>query len=224
MIGIWKTQVFLSLLLAATVYPQEDIIGTWNQLIEQDEEDVDASSILKIKADGTMELVIEGHFASDSIEIGEDVVEELLDIPFFTEGFGISILVQGSWQATETQITFSPFEVSVHIDGLSSQAFFEGLARDMVAALAVKLEISEADLPTYEQETVALLLEDINPQELEELFSSAFAEDWNVQFSFDEERLIFTDEFGLEETAYTRVEIRSAVLTTSWGGVKAMPR
>jgi len=91
MIGIWKTQVFLSLLLAATVYPQEDIIGTWNQLIEQDEEDVDASSILKIKADGTMELVIEGHFASDSIEIGEDVVEELLDIPFFTEGFGISI-------------------------------------------------------------------------------------------------------------------------------------
>ena len=224
MIGIWKTQVFLSLLLAATVYPQEDIIGTWNQLIEQDEEDVDASSILKIKADGTMELVIEGHFASDSIEIGEDVVEELLDIPFFTEGFGISILVQGSWQATETQITFSPFEVSVNIDGLSSQAFFEGLARDMVAALAVKLEISEADLPTYEQETVALLLEDINPQELEELFSSAFAEDWNVQFSFDEERLIFTDELGLEETAYTRVEIRSAVLATSWGAVKAMPR
>ena len=224
MIGIWKTQVFLSLLLAATVYPQEDIIGTWNQLIEQDEEDVDASSILKIKADGTMELVIEGHFASDSIEIGEDVVEELLDIPFFTEGFGISILVQGSWQATETQITFSPFEVSVHIDGLSSQAFFEGLARDMVAALAVKLEISDADLPTYEQEMVALLLEEINPQELEELFSSAFAEDWNVQFSFDEERLIFTDEFGLEETAYTRVEIRSAVLTTSWGAVKAMPR
>ena len=102
--------------------------------------------------------------------------------------------------------------------------FFEGLARDMVAALAVKLEISEADLPTYEQETVALLLDEINPQELEELFSSAFAEDWNVQFSFDEERLIFTDELGLEETAYTRVEIRSAVLTTSWGAFKATQR
>ena len=56
------------------------------------------------------------------------------------------------------------------------------------------------------------------------MFSSAFDEDWNVQFSFDEERLIFTDEFGLEETAYTRVEIRSAVLTTSWGAFKAMQR
>jgi len=89
MIGIWKTQVFLSLLLVATVYSQEGIIGTWNQLTQEDEEDVDASSILTIKADGTMELVIEGHFASDSIEIGEDVVEELPDIPFFTEGFGI---------------------------------------------------------------------------------------------------------------------------------------
>ena len=70
-----------------------------------------------------MELVIRGHFASDSIEIGEDVVEELTNIPFFTEGFDISILVQGSWQATETQITFSPFEVGVHIDGLSSGDF-----------------------------------------------------------------------------------------------------
>ena len=94
----------------------------------------------------------------------------------------------------------------------------------MVAALEVKLEISETDLQTYEQETIALLLDEINPQELEELFSSAFDEDWNVQFSFDEERLIFTDEFGLEETAYTRVEIRSAVLTTSWGAFKAMQR
>ena len=221
---IWKMQVFLTLLLATTVYSQEGIIGTWNQLLEEDEEDFGASSILKIKADGTMELVIEGHFAPDSIEIGEDVIEELPDIPFFTEGFGISILVQGSWEATETQITFSPFEVSVHIDGLSSQEFFEGLARDIVAALAVNLEISEADLPTYEEETGALLLEELNPQELEELFSSAFAEDWNVQFSFDEERLIFADEEGLEDTAYVRVELSSAVVGTSWGDIKAMMR
>jgi hypothetical protein len=221
---IWKMQVFLTLLLATTVYSQEGIIGTWKQLIEEQEEDFGASTILKIKADGTMEFVIEGDFDPDFIEFSKDVVEALPGIPVLTEVVPLAILVQGSWKATETQFTFSPFEVGVFFDGLSSQEFFEGFVRDIVAALAVELEISEADLPTYEEETVALLLEDLYPQGLEEMLSADLLEDWTVQFSFDEERLIFTDEFDLEGTAYVRAELSSAVVGTSWGDVKAMLR
>ena len=56
------------------------------------------------------------------------------------------------------------------------------------------------------------------------MLSADLLEDWTVQFSFDEERLIFTDEFDLEGTAYVRAELSSAVVGTSWGDVKAMLR
>lgn len=222
---IWQMQIFLwSLLLTTTVHSQEGLIGTWHQIIEEEEEDAAGSFVLKLKADGTMEFDIKAHFGPDFLDIGEDEAGELPDIPFFTEGFWISIVIPGSWEATETQITFSVGTASVAFNGLSSGAFVEGLARDVAAARAVELEVSEADFPAYEEEAVALLLEELDPQELEELFSSNFAEDWDVQFSLDEERLIFIDEFGFEEAAYVRAEISSAVVGISWGQLKARGR
>jgi hypothetical protein len=222
-VGKMQLFVFTALLLATAAHAQEGLVGTWEQVIE--EEGVDASALLTIKEDGTAELIAEVQFGPEFVGLFlEDVeLDELPDIPFFTEGFSLRVVVNGRWEVTGSQLTLSGGEVSVAIDGLTLEEFFVGTAREMAVALAEEQEISEEDYPAFEESVVSLFMLQIDLEEFEEIFSSEFADDKTSEFSLADDTLILMDEDDFE-TEYRRAGPVSAVAPTSWGQVKAAAR
>lgn len=223
-IGKRQLFAFTALLLATAAHAQDGLVGTWEHVIEE-EEGVGASALLTIKEDGTAELIAEVQFGPEFVDLflGDGELDELPDIPFFTEGFSMRFVINGRWEVTDTQFALSEGEVSVTIDGLTVEEFFVGIAQEMAVALAEEQEISEEDFPAFEESVVTLFMLQIDLEEFEEIFSSEFAEDKISEFSLAGDTLILMDEDDFE-TEYRRVGPVSAVAPTSWGQVKAAGR
>jgi hypothetical protein len=149
-IGKMRLFAFTALLLATVTHAQDGLVGTWNEVIEE-EEGVEGSASLIIKEDGTAELIAEVQFGPEFVDLFLDdgELDAVPDISFFTEGFSMQIVVTGRWEVTGTQLTLSEGEVSVTLDGLTVEEFFIGMAREMSAILAEEQEISEEDFPAF---------------------------------------------------------------------------
>ena len=115
------------------------------------------------------------------------------DIPFFTEGFNMGLVLTGGWEVTDTQLTFTATKVSMDLNGRSVEEFFVGLVNDIIAALAEEEGLSEED-----GELIALeesLLEEFSAEaakEFEEDMISEFSEALVTEFSVTGDTLILT--------------------------------
>ena len=208
---------FLCLLALPLAAQEEALHGTWEGTIV-DEEGSKITTRLTFEADGT--------FARDqNIEGGEGDVES----PIGT----LSAQFTGTYRVTGDSLWIDIVELYYIVDdekmnpvefGEFVKEFFIGFARG-VARLAADLEgVSDEDYPAFEQALVDEFLAEFDEDEFSAEFEFGGSEGINSTYAIEGGTLSITtttEEGGVETLELHRIDVASAVVQTTWGGLKA---
>ena len=135
--------LFVALATTSAICAQEDeLVGTW-ELIMDPEEGIEGGERLTLEADHTFEIVFEAEFGPEFLNggFGEDAEgdvgsfdiddEELPDIPLFREGFSLRVVIRGTWEAEDGELTLRFEEIEIALDDMSVEDFLVAAARDL---------------------------------------------------------------------------------------------
>ena len=226
--------LFVSLAISSAVCAQDELVGTWEQIIDP-EEGIEGSARLTLEADHTFEIVLESEFDSEFLNGGfveegteedteEDVAdfdiddEELPDIPLFREGFRLTIVIRGTWEAQDEELTLRFEEVEIAFDDMSIEEFLATAARDLAALLAEEQGVADEEYEAFETAVVTLFLLELDSVDLEAMFSEDFGDEDISAYEIDGNSMVFLEDD--EVAAEFRRVTESVVAESSWGQVK----
>ena len=205
---ILSSLVFLSLLVLPLSAQEEALQGTWEGSFV-DEEGNTLTMRLSFEEDGAFEL-------NQVVELGEDFqsVVGATEIPVEE----ITAQGTGTYEVDGDKLSVDITEVEMLV---GDRDFFEVLAevaRALARFAADFAGVSEEDYPAFEQNFVDEFLAGMDEDE----FLAGFEEE--VTYAIEGDTLFITapTEDGGEETMqYQRVDASTAVVGTTWGGLKA---
>ena len=212
--------LFAGLLVSTAISAQDELVGTWELRLDEDEEGFEGTTTMTLSANGDLEILLEAEFPPEFFGDFTSDDEDAPDLPLFTEGIAVRIAARGSWEADDEEFTLSIDEVEFTINGLSVDEFFREAAFEMAAALAEELEISEEDFPDFEETVVESVMVQFDPEGFGENLSDVFGEEETCHYEIVGGILIVEDEFG-DETEFRRIVVASVVTERSWGQVKS---
>ena len=205
---ILSSLVFLCLLVLPLSAQEEALHGTWEGSFV-DEEGNAITMRLSFEEDGAFEL-------NQVVELGEDFqsVVGATEIPVEE----ITAQGTGTYEVDGDKLSVDITEVEMLV---GDRDFFEVLAevaRALARFAADFAGVSEEDYPAFEQNFVDEFLAGMDEDE----FLAGFEEE--VTYAIEGDTLFITapTEDGGEETMqYQRVDASTAVVGTTWGGLKA---
>ena len=205
---ILSSLVFLCLLVLPLSAQEEALHGTWEGSFV-DEEGNAITMRLSFEEDGAFEL-------NQVVELGEDFqsVVGATEIPVEE----ITAQGIGTYEVDGDKLSVDITEVEMLV---GDRDFFEVLAevaRALARFAADFAGVSEEDYPAFEQNFVDEFLAGMDEDE----FLAGFEEE--VTYAIEGDTLFITapTEDGGEETMqYQRVDASTAVVGTTWGGLKA---
>ena len=208
---------FLCLLALPLAAQEEALHGTWEGTIV-DEEGSETTTRLTFEVDGTFAL-------DQNIERGEGDVESPIET--------LSAQFTGTYRVTGDSLWIDIVELYYIVDdekmnpvkfGEFVKEFFIGFVRG-VARLAADLEgVSDEDYPAFEQALVDEFLAEFDEDEFLAEFEFGGSEGINSTYAIEGGTLSITtttEEGGVETLELHRIDVASAVVQTSWGGLKA---
>lgn len=206
-------------ILATTleVLAQDELIGTWEAVIGP-EVGVEVSGRITLDADNTVEYAVE-------VEIGPEFFfgaigdVELPDIPFFTEGFAMRLVLHGSWASEDGVLTLHMAEYELTINDVTIEDFFLVLAREFAAVIAEEQEIADEERADFEESFVDGFMLDLDADVFEEGLVESFREDAAQEYEVDDNTMFWFED-GEVATEFRRLT-PSVVSEWTWGQVKA---
>ena len=207
---------FLCLLALPLAAQEEALYGTWEGTYI-DEESSEITTRLTFEADGTFAL-------DQNIEGGEGDVESPIET--------LSVQFSGTYRVAGDSLWVDIVELYYIIDdekmtpvefGEFIKEFFIGFARGF-ARLAADLEgVSDEDYPAFEQAFVDEFLAELDEDEFLADLGFGRAEEINSTYAIEGDTLFITttEEDGVETLELHRIDVASAVVQTTWGGLKA---
>ena len=225
--------LFVSLAMASAVCAQDELVGTW-ELILGPEEEVEGGEHLTLEADHTFRIVFEDEIGpeflnGEFVEEGEGDVgsfdiedEELPDIPLFQEAFSLTVVIRGTWEAEDGELTLRFEEIEIALNNMSVEEFLVAAARDLAIVLAEEQEIAAEEFEEFETAVVTLFLLELDSEDLEAVFKEGLGdveenEDISA-YEIDGNSMVFFEDD--EVAAEFRRVTESVVAESSWGHVK----
>ena len=211
-----KSIAFLCLLVLPLAAQEEALHGTWEGTFAEGEGSK-ITTRLTFEADGTFAL-------SQDIEGAEGDVESPVET--------LSVQLTGTYRVAGDSLWVDIVELYYVVDdkkmtpvefGEFMRELYIGFARGF-ARLAADLEgISDEDYPAFEQAFVDAFLADLDEDEF--LADLEFGRSEEISIYAIEGDTLFltttTEEGGVETLELHRIDDATAVVQTSWGGLKA---
>jgi hypothetical protein len=202
--------------LATTdVVAQDELVGTWEAVIEPG---IEVSGHITLEADNTVEYIIEAMFGPEFIfgSVGDDV---LPDIPFFTEGFAMRLVLLGSWAAEGGVLTLHMEDYELTINDVPVEEFLLALARQFAVLNGEEEGIANEDRAAFEEVFIDAFMIDLNADEFEASLVEDFREDAVNAYAVDGNSLFWFED-GEVAVEFRRLT-PSVVSESTWGQVKA---
>ena len=202
--------VLLCLLAAPLAAQQEALYGTWGGTMV-DEQIGEIAIRLTFEEDGAFEInqviQVKDDFLAD-VQVPEPPTMETI-VAHGTGTYGVS--------GDNLLVDIAALDLSV--DGESFVDFFTQVARDFARYVADSHEIPAENYPAFEEEFIDAFF-----AELDKVQFLAILDKWGIsQYAIEGDALFLTTTRGTGVTIWElhRIDDSSAVVETTWGGLKA---